>query len=51
VVGTTEVSRDAVAQAGDLPAIAAAIDAAFGEVLERLVAWTLTTGQAARESG
>jgi cholesterol transport system auxiliary component len=51
VVGTTEISREVVVQTGDLPAIAAAINAALGEVLERLVAWTLATGQAARRSG
>jgi len=44
VVGTTEASSAVVAPAGDLPAI----DAALGEVLERLVAWTLTAGQTAR---
>ena len=44
VVGTTEISREVVVQTGDLPAIAAAINAALGEVLEALVAWTLTTG-------
>jgi cholesterol transport system auxiliary component len=50
VVGTTEIGRSASAQAGDLPAIAAAFDDALGKVLKRLVEWTLATGQAASQA-
>jgi cholesterol transport system auxiliary component len=46
VVGTTEIGHTVVAPADDLAAIAAAIDEALGRVLEELVEWTLTTGQA-----
>jgi len=48
VVGTTEIGRSVQAEAGGLPAIAAAFDDALGKVLKRLVEWTLVTGQAAR---
>jgi cholesterol transport system auxiliary component len=51
VVGTTEIGTGVPAAAPDLPAIAAALDGALGEVLKRLVEWTLTTGQKARKVG
>jgi cholesterol transport system auxiliary component len=49
VVGTTEIARTVAVQSTELAAIAAAIDAALGGVLQELVAWTLTTGEASLE--
>lgn len=48
VVGATEIGRGVAAQAGDLPAIAAAFDEALGKVMKRLVEWTLRTGEEAQ---
>ena len=47
VVGTTQIDRTVTAQASDLASIATAFDQALGEVLQRLVEWTLRTGQEA----
>lgn len=47
VVGTTHIARTVTAQARNLEAIAVAFDDALGEVLKRLVEWTLVTGEAA----
>jgi ABC-type uncharacterized transport system auxiliary subunit len=47
VVGTTQIDHTVTAQASDLGSIAAAFDAALGNVLKRLVEWTLRTGEAA----
>jgi cholesterol transport system auxiliary component len=47
VVGTTQMAQTVTAQATDLESIALAFDQALGEVLKRLVEWTLRTGEVA----
>ncbi len=47
VVGTTEIASTVAAAAGDLPSLVTAFDDALGQVLKRLVEWTLVTGEAA----
>jgi cholesterol transport system auxiliary component len=47
VVGTTQIAQSVPAQTASLDAIAVAFDDALGNVLKRLVGWTLVTGDAA----
>jgi cholesterol transport system auxiliary component len=47
VVGTTQIDHTMTAQASDLGSIAVAFDEALGNVLKRLVEWTLRSGEAA----
>lgn len=47
VVGTTAIDSTVTAQASDLESIAVAFDEALGDVLKRLVEWTLRMGEAA----
>jgi cholesterol transport system auxiliary component len=47
VVGTTAIERTVTAQASDVQSIAVAFDDALGDVLKRLVEWTLRSGEAA----
>ena len=47
VVGTTHIARTVTARATNLESIALAFDETLGKVLQRLVEWTLVTGEAA----
>jgi cholesterol transport system auxiliary component len=47
VVATTEIEHTVTAQASDLGSIAVAFDEALGNVVKRLVEWTLRSGEAA----
>lgn len=47
VVGTTHIAQTVTARATNLESIALAFDETLGKVLQRLVEWTLVTGEAA----